>query len=177
MNAAFASDGTVGSQALAFYQTAEFWIFIAFVMLVAAIGKVAFVKLAEALDVRSADIKEQIESAIRLRDEAQELWASYERKQHAAASEASEIIERARHEAARLADHAAKELEKSLMRREQLALESIHQAEAKAINEVRALAVNISINATRQLLIQKISARNAESIVDNAISELPEKLN
>ncbi|HEB79898.1 MAG TPA: F0F1 ATP synthase subunit B [Rhodospirillales bacterium] len=177
MSAAWAaSEGTAAAEH-AFYQSAEFWVAVAFVMLMAAIGKTAYAKLVEALDMRAMDIKEQIDEAVKLREEAQNMLASFERKQRDAANEAKEIVERAQAEAARLAAHAAEELEKALKRREQLAMERISQAEAKAVEEVRTLAVDVTINATRQLLSEKISAKKTASMVDGAIEELPEKLN
>jgi len=161
----------------AFYQTAEFWVFIAFFMLIGAVGKKAYLKVTAALDFRSEFINDQIEEAAKLRGEAQEMLASFERKQHDAANEAREIVERAQKEASRIADHAVEELKKSLKRREKLAIDRIAQAEAKALEEVRALAVDVTISATRRLLSEKISSAKASSIIDDAIRELPEKLN
>lgn len=181
MSAAWANEAATSAAAAGhgevFYQTAEFWVLVAFFMLIGAIGKNAYVHITAALDMRSEAIKEQIEEAAKLRDEAQEMLASFERKQRDAANEAKGIVEHAQKEASRIADHAVEELKKSLKRREQLAMERIAQAEAKAIEEVRTLAVDVTISATRRLLSEKMSSAKASSVIDGAIDELPEKLN
>lgn len=177
MSTAWASEAAGAGHVEAFYQTPEFWVFIAFVMLVGASGKLIYSKLTAALDMRADNIREQLEEAAKLREDAQEMLAAFERKQRDAANEAKDITERAKAEAKRLAGHAAEELEKALKRREQLAMERISQAESKALDEVRTLAVEVAINATRELLSEEISAKKAASMVDDAIKDLPEKLN
>ena len=73
--------------------------------------------------------------------------------------------------------HAAENLEKSLARREKLAEERITQAEAGAIDEVRAVVAEIALDATRRLLAENLSADKSDALVDAAIKEIPAKLN
>lgn len=68
------------------------------------------------------------------------------------------------------------ELEKAVERREQMAMERIAQAEAKAVAEVRGEAVDIALEATRRLLAEKLTGKKADALIDDAIKELPEKL-
>lgn len=159
-----------------FYATAEFWVFVAFVILVGAGCRRVYKMAVEALDKRAEAIANQIEEATRLREEAQELLASYERKQRDAVSEAGRIAERARREADRMRDEAVAELEKSLQRQEIMARERIAHAEAAAIEEVRATAVEAAIAATRRLLAETLTKAKADALIDKAVKELPDKL-
>ena len=160
----------------AFYEAPEFWVAVAFVVAVAAIFKPLAGRIGAALDDRAETIKTQIDESVRLREEAQKLLASYERKQRDAAAEAEEIVERARKEADRLGKRAADDLETALKRRRQQAMERIARAEAEALDEVRGVAVDVALDATRRLLAEKVSGKRADAMIDAAIEELPDKL-
>ena len=71
---------------------------------------------------------------------------------------------------------ATADLEKAVERREQMALERIAQAEAKAVAEVRSEAIDIALEATRRLLDQNLADKKAAALVNDAIKELPDKL-
>ncbi|HIF08731.1 MAG TPA: hypothetical protein EYQ81_02040, partial [Sneathiellales bacterium] len=75
---------------------AAFWVAMAFVGLV---GVALYYKLpgtvAAILDKRADDIRKELDEARALREEAQSLLASYQRKQRDAVSEADEIIDHA----------------------------------------------------------------------------------
>ena len=90
--------------------------------------------------------------------------------------EAEEIVDHARRETERMGGRAGADLEKAVERRERLAMERIAQAEAKAIAEVRGEAVDIALEATRRLLAEQLTGKKADTLVDNAIKELPDKL-
>ena len=128
------------------------------------------------LDERAQKIQDQIEEATRLREEAQELLASYEKKQHEALKEAESIVKAAKDEAERLAVEAAEQLEASLKRSEQMAKDRIAQAESQAIAEVRTLAVNIAMDATKRILTSEVSAAKADALIDDAIKNMDGKL-
>ncbi len=160
----------------AFYDAPEFWVAMAFVVVIAAVFKPVAGRIGAALDDRAETIKTQIDEAVRLHEEAQDLLVSYERKQRDAAAEAEEIVEHARKEADRLGKKAAEDLEKALKRRQQQAMERIARAEAEALDEVRGIAVDVALDATRRLLAEKMSGKRADAMIDAAIEELPEKL-
>jgi F-type H+-transporting ATPase subunit b len=168
---------TAATHAEAFWQTPEFWVTVAFVILLALAGRAVLRTITTGLDARAEAIRLRVAEAERLRDEALELLASYQRKQRDAAQEAEGMVARAREEADRLAARAAESLEQSLKRREQLAMDRIAQAEASATQEIRDAAVDIAMEATRRVLTEKLSAEKAESLIDEAIKALPGKLN
>ena len=173
---AWAAEAAAEHGADPFYATAEFWVAVGFILFVAAVFRTAYRVVTLALDDRADKIKNQIDEAARLAEEAQELLASFERKQREAAEEADGMLERARNEADRLADQAAQDLEKSLKRRKQLAMDRIAQAETSAIAEVRSRAVEIALDATQRLMVEKVKGKTGDKLLDAAIAELPERL-
>jgi F-type H+-transporting ATPase subunit b len=156
--------------------SSEFWVAVGFVILVAALWRPAQRALAAGLDERARTIRAELDEAKRLREEAERLLADYRRKQARALGEAVEIAKQAVAEAERNRRHAEAELEASLKRREQQAMDRIAQAEAKAVEEVRALAVGLAIAATRRLLEDSLDPARAASLLDRAIAELPQRL-
>jgi F-type H+-transporting ATPase subunit b len=159
-----------------FYATAEFWVGVCFIIFVVAVSRTAYRVVTLALDDRAEKIKNQIDEAARLAEEAQELLASYERRKHEAAAEAEAIIKHARREADRLTERTAEELKKALKRREQMAIDRIAQAEASAIADVRNQAADVAVQATRRILSTQVKGKSADALISAAIKELPEKL-
>ncbi len=154
-----------------------FWVAVGFVLLFLAIGKKLYRVATLALDDRAETIKGQIEEARRLREEAQDLLASYQRKQREAVEEAASIADHAKAEAKRIGAKAAEDLEVLLQRREQQAVDRIARAEAEAVDEVRALAADLAVDTARRVLEGRLSSEKADQLIDAAIKELPDKLN
>jgi F-type H+-transporting ATPase subunit b len=160
-----------------FYQSPELWVAVAFLLFVALMLYLKVPKLVTgALDKRSAVIAAQIDEARRLREEAEALLAQYQRKEREAQAEAQEIVAHAEAEAKRLAADAQKALEASIARREQLAVEKIAQAEAAAVKEVRTVAVEVATEAARKVIAASLDAGKANTLVEEAIRELPKHL-
>jgi len=156
--------------------SAETWVAVAFLIVVALLAKPVFRGITAGLDLRREKIKSRIEDAERLRAEAQETLATYQKKQRDALKEAEEIVAHAKAEADRLAAKAAADLEELLKRREQQALDRITQAESEALREVRNVAVDIAVNATRTLIAKTLPAAQASALIDQAIQDLPNRL-
>ena len=152
------------------------WVAVGFFIFVAAVFKVAKKTITGALDGRAEDIRNSLDQAAGLREEAQQLLAEYQRKQRDAVKETEQMLAHARAEAERMAKEGAEKLEEALKRREQLAVEKIAQAETDAIREVRAISVNVAVAATRSLIASNMDAGKSGAMVDEAISDLSKKL-
>lgn len=160
----------------ALMHSTTFWVAVAFSVFVIAAFKPGKRILGEALDGRIAKIREEVEEAQRLREEAQATLASYQRRQREAIQEAEQIIAHAREEAERARANAMTDLEASITRREQQAAEKIAQAEAAALDEIREKAVDMAIEATARLLEKKMAGEAGEKFVASAIKDIPNKL-
>ena len=111
---------------MSIFADASTWVSIFFFTFVALlIWKKVPDLIGDALDKRSADIQKELDEARKLREEAQELLASYKRQQQEAEQEAAKILQRAKEEAARLEAKSKTDLENSIQRRE-AAAEATH---------------------------------------------------
>lgn len=173
---AFAANGDAAVASGPFYATAEFWLAVAFVIFIGLLAKPVWKRATTALDARAAAIAAELEEARQLREEAQAALASYQRKQRDAAKEAERLLAHAQDEAKRLTAQAEKSLEETLARHRALTEEKIAQAQARAMDEVRAEAVEIALAATERLLRERMSETHADRLVDRAIEDLPQKL-
>jgi F-type H+-transporting ATPase subunit b len=154
----------------------EFWVAVAFVIVVVGGGYKVRPLLAKSLDERASRIKSDLDEAQRLRDDAQKTLAEYQRKQRDALKDAEQIVAHAKSEAERIGRQAAIDLEAALERRTRQAEEKIAQEQAKALAEVRSAAVDIAIAAARQIIAQQLDARSGGAMIDAAIAALPQQL-
>jgi F-type H+-transporting ATPase subunit b len=158
------------------FQDPAFWVAVAFVAFVGVMIKAAYGKIIGALDDRADGIKKEIEEALKLREDAQALLASYQRKQRDALAEADDIIAQAKIEAERMAVEAAKSLEEELKRRTDMAIEKIAQAEAQVVQEVRDTAIEVAIKAAAQLIAENVDEAKAANLIDASIADIEGKL-
>jgi F-type H+-transporting ATPase subunit b len=159
-------------------RTAEFWVFVSFVafLLILAYYKVPGL-IAKALDDRAAAIRKELDEARRLREEAQALLADYQRKHRNAGQEAEAILEHARREADAFAGETRKALADTVKRRGQQAEERIARAEAQAVDEVRAAAVDMAMAAAERILREKAAGAAGAALIDDSIRGLKGRLN
>ncbi len=154
----------------------EFWVLLAVAIFVVAVRKPARRTIVGALDARALRIREELDAAARLRDEAQQALAAYQRQQQEGAAEAQSIISHAKDEAERIAAQSLRDLEETLRRRQLLAQERIAQEEAKALAEIRAIAVDVAISASRQVIADSLDDTRSAALIDQAIAALPHQL-
>ena len=161
-----------------FIDNPENWVLIAFLIFVGVAVYLGAPKaITEALDARSAKIREELDEARRLREEAQALLADYQKKARQADDEAKAIIDQARREAEALATETRKGLEDGLERRTKLAQEKIARAEAQALADVRSSAVDAAVSAAEQILKTKVHGSTAAGLIDDSIADLKKRLN
>jgi F-type H+-transporting ATPase subunit b len=157
---------------------AEFWVAIAFVafLLIVLYYKVPAM-ITKALDERSEAIRKELAEARGLREDAERLLADYQQKHRDAAQEAQAIVDVARQEALAFAQETRGSLKDSLERRTRLAEDKIVRAEAQAIDEVRARAVEVAVAAAETILREKAAGTGGAALVDQGIRDLKGRLN
>ncbi len=154
----------------------EFWVLLAVVVFAVVVWKPARRAIIGTLDERAMRIQGELEEARKLRDEAERLLADYRQKEREAEADARAIIAHARDEAERIAAQSARDLQQSLERRQRLAEERIAQAEAKALDEIRAAAVDVAVAAAREVIVAELDERRGATMLDAAIAALPQRL-
>lgn len=128
------------------------------------------------LDRRAVQIKADLDEARALREEAQTILASYERKQKEVQAQADRIVATAKEEAMAAAAQAKEDLKVAIGRRLAAAEDRIRSAETSAIREVRERAVSVAIAAAGDLLAKQMTAESAGALVDRAIGEVDARL-
>jgi|SRR5215475_10177459 len=157
---------------------AEFWVAVAFVLFLAVLGYFSVHRvILDALDHRAARIKQELDEARRLKEEAQTVLAEYQRKRHDAEREAGDIIANANAEAERLAVEAKAKVEEFIARRTKTAETKIAQAEAQAVAEVRAAAAEAAVAAAGKILVHTVKGKPADDLIAQGIRDVKAKLN
>ena len=116
------------------------------------------------LDERAQGIRDELDEARKLREEAQELFAEFERKQKEVEGQAAEIVEHAKAEAEAAAVRAKEDIANSIERRLRAADDQIALAESNAVKEVKDKAVSVAIAAAQEVLTSNLGGDKAEGL-------------
>lgn len=128
------------------------------------------------LDRRAAGIRDELAQARSLRDEAQALMSSFDRRRQEMAAQASRIVADARAEAERAAVEAREEAQRAVSRRLASGEEQIASAEARAVREVRDRAVALAVAAAQDVLARQMTATDANRLIDESIETVGRRL-
>lgn len=169
---AFASSGPFFSLANTnFIVTISFFLFIGVLFYYKVPGMIGGL-----LDKRADGIRAELDEARSLREEAQTLLASYERKHKEVQAQADRIVAAAKADALAAADQAQEDLKQSIARRLAAAEEQIESAQASAVREVRDQAITIAIAAANQVITKQMTAAEGNKLIDAAIADVGAKL-
>jgi F-type H+-transporting ATPase subunit b len=124
--------------------------------------------LGRMLDKRAETIKAELAEARRLREEAQAILASYERRQKDVADQADRIVA--------AAEQAKADLRATIARRMASAEEQIASAQAAAVREVREKAAQIATQVAAEVLARGMTAQRGDALIDDAISTVAARL-
>ncbi len=147
---------------------------------VTVIGAFLYLKLPQrllsALDTKSAEIADALEQARKLREDAEALLADYEARRKSAEQQAEEIVTEARATAERLVEEAHVAMQAQFERRTQQAESKIARAEEQLVGEVRAAITRLAVDPAAHLIETGMSAQQANSLIEQNISELKDRL-
>lgn len=174
---ASASPALAASGAFFSLHNTNFIVLLAFILF---IGVLVYLKvpttLGKMLDKRAEGIRDELNEARALREEAQTVLASFERKQKEVQAQADRIVATAKEEAAQAAEQAKADLEKSIARRMAAAEDQIASAQAAAVKDVRDRAITIAVAAAKEVMAKQLTASTGAKLVDDAIQQVEAKL-
>ncbi len=177
LTAAMTSPAFAASGPFVSLKNTNFIVLLAFLLFV---GVLVYLKvpslLGGMLDKRAEGIKSELDEARALREEAQTILASYERKMTEVKEQADKIVAAAREEAAEAAELAKVDLEKSIARRIAAAEDQIASAEASAVRDVRDQAILIATAVAADVISKQMTAEQGNALIDAAIDEVNTKL-
>lgn len=157
---------------------ATFWALVALILFFAL---VVYLKVpamvTKGLDDRADKIKSDLEEARKLREEAQHLLAEYQRKRKDAEAEASEIVAAAKREADALREEAERKTADYVTRRTAQAEQKIAQAESQAMAEVKSTAVDLAMEAARDVISSKVAGKTSADMFKKSLAEVKARMN
>jgi F-type H+-transporting ATPase subunit b len=148
------------------------WTLAAFLVTMWLLRKLAFPRIAEALDKRQRAIEESIDAAERTRRESDELLAEYRERLKEARVQSEEIISRAR----KAAENTEREsLEQAKVKRDELLQQTRRDIEAetrRAIQEIRNEVADLTVLATEKVTRKALTEEDQRRLVEEALGEL-----
>ena len=155
----------------------EFMVLVGFILFLALLAYLKVPGLLNGmLDKRAEGIKSDLDEAKALREDAQTILASYERKQKEVQEQANRIVEAAKAEAENAAAEAKEDLKQSIKRRLAAADEQITSAQASAVKEVRDSAIVVAVAAANDVIASKLTAADGNALIEDAIKDVAAKL-
>lgn len=153
------------------------WVAISFVIFATIIFILGRKSVSASLDGKITEIKNEIENAERLRVEAQELLAQYQRKQRDAEKEAGEMLEHAKKQAKQLKKDAEKELVATMNRREDQLAERLKRIEENAISEIQSHAADLTVTASQEMIVKTLDDKLNASLNEKTITDIAKQIN
>lgn len=158
-------------------QDSSFWVGVSFVLFLIVAYKLGAKVIVGGLDNKIQEIKDEIDNAERLRVEAQELLAQYQRKQRDAEKEAEEIVASAQKQAKEMQKSMQLELDELMARRETQLSDRLKRLEDSAISKIKNEAATVAMAATTEMIIQAMDAKTQKTMLDDSIKTVSNKLN
>ena len=148
------------------------WTLIIFGLTLIILWKVAFPRIAEALDKRQKMIEDSIDSAEKTKRDADELLREYRERLSDARSQADDIVARAR----RTAEAAENEtIAEARAKREEMMEQTRRDIEAetrRAIQQIRAEVADLTVLATEKVTRKTLDSTDQKRLVEEALAEL-----
>ena len=148
------------------------WTLLAFGTTLYLLNKLAFPRIAEALDRRRKAIEDSIDHAERTKREADELLEEYRARLREAREQAEDITARARKAADSLADQAKADANKQ---REELMAATRRDIEAetrRALDEIRKEVANLTVIATEKVTRKSLTPDDHRRLIEEALQEV-----
>ena len=155
-----------------FYTEVRFWIGVAFVLAMLVLLKPAYKFIKGALQRRVERVIDDIEQAVKLRDDAQEMLADYERKFVNVEQEARQILEQGTQSLQRLQQSETERMKSDLQNKEKEAERRIKSSTEKAKSEINLSASRLSVGLARKAIDKYLQENDKSKLIDDAIDEL-----
>jgi F-type H+-transporting ATPase subunit b len=148
------------------------WTLVVFGLTMYVLWKVAFPRIAEALDKRQRMIEDSIDTAEKTKAEADALLREYRERLSDARGQADEIVARARRTAEA---HEAEMQAEARAKREEMMEQTRRDIEAetrRAIQQIRAEVADLTVLATEKVTRKSLDSADQKRLVDEALAEL-----
>jgi F-type H+-transporting ATPase subunit b len=148
------------------------WTLLVFGASVYILKRLAFPRIAEALDKRRKAIDESIDSAERTKREADQLLEEYRARLKEARGQAEEIVVRARRAGESVQDEAK---QAAVRQREELLEQTRRDIDAetrRALDEIRKEVANLTVVATEKVTRKSLTPDDHKRLIEEALQEV-----
>lgn len=151
-----------------------FWTAVTFLLLLWALKRLAWAPLVDALDERENRIRESLEKAEQARVDAEKSLEKYQEMIDNARQESQELIAKGKKTAEAMREELIKKAHgeaESLLER---AKREISLEREKAIDDLKKLAVDLSLAATEKAIGKALTPKDHEALIKQALKEMGE---
>lgn len=148
------------------------WVALAFIVLIVLIWKPLSRELLKVLDGRSENIKAILDSALETKEKAQELLASYEKKQKEAEKKATEILKFAQEEAKYINIQSKQEIDSLIKRRTDSVQEKFEIRKKEFLENLYQKSNVIAIENIKNIITAGISEEDLEKVLNESIQSI-----
>jgi F-type H+-transporting ATPase subunit b len=148
------------------------WTLLAFGITLYLLNKLAFPRIAEALDRRRVAIEESIDAANKAKQEADELLDEYRARLREAREQADDIIARARKAGENLADETKAAASKQREEMMAAARRDIEHETRRALEEIRKEVADLTVVATEKITRKSLTDEDHRRLIEEALSEV-----
>lgn len=148
------------------------WTLVVFILSMVVLAKLAFPRIAEALDKRQRAIEDSIDNAERVRVEADQLIAEYRERLSEARAQADEIVARARVTGEQAQAQAVVEARRKHDELLEQTRREIQVETQRAIQEIRSEVADMTVRATEKVTRKSLTEADQHRLVEEALAEL-----
>ncbi|HEX3805113.1 MAG TPA: F0F1 ATP synthase subunit B [Solirubrobacteraceae bacterium] len=148
------------------------WVLVVFLICFLLLRKYVYPVIGQVLDRRAASIDESIDSAAKLREDAERVLAEYRQRLAEARQQADEIVSRARQAGEA---HQKEAVETARAERERLLQQTRRDVEAetrRAIDEIRREVADLTVLATEKVTRKTLTEADQKRLVEEALGDL-----
>jgi len=150
----------------------QFWVFIAFIIFVAIIFKPIKKIFTSSLDNKIKTIKNNINQAEKIKNEAQNTLSQIKKRQNDVKLEIEEIQNKAKEKLANIEKLFSQKLSEQIKKRNKLAEIKIEQIVRDTNLQIQNYIVQNAIKTTVLLLEKKLDQKEKQKLINDSVSEL-----
>ena len=150
----------------------QFWVFVAFVIFIVAVFKPVRTMIISGLDTKINEIKDSIDQAEKIKNEAQQTLSEIKKRQNDVKQEIEAIQNEARERITFIEQLSNQKLNEQIKKRNELVKVKIDQMARDANMQVQQYIVKNAITATIEILEKKLNQSEKQKLVNQSIVEL-----
>ena len=148
------------------------WTIVTFLVLVAALARFAWRPLLDALERRTESIRKSLDDARQAKQELERLQTESQRILAEARAQADMVLSETRSDAARLRDELRQKAQAEAQGIVKNAERQIAQETARALQQIRSEAVDLSLAIASKLLQRHVSKEDNERLIEDTFKQI-----